>query len=71
MKLLNDISVIASNNFIELLALKTECDGMTAENHYRQSIDRGVAYNGTDFQIVADKMRALKYDETRTYENKR
>lgn len=53
-------SVIAHNNFIELLALKTEVDGMVAENKCREVLDQSPAYTEISFQIVADKMRALK-----------
>lgn len=57
---LNDIKVIASNNFIELMALKTEVDGMIAENRFREACGNSPAYAETDFLIIAEKMRALK-----------
>lgn len=49
-----------TNNEIELQALITEREGMIAENTFRQSIDRGMAYTEDSFQILAEKMRALK-----------
>ena len=49
MKIQAETSVIASNSFIELLALKCEADGMLAENHFRQTISRDVAYTEIDF----------------------
>ena len=65
MKIQAETSVIASNSFIELLALKCEADGMLAENHFRQTMSRDVAYTEIDFQIVAEKMRALKTVEAK------
>lgn len=57
---LNDIQVIASNNFIELMTLKTEVDGMIAENRFREACGNSPTYTETDFIIIAEKMRALK-----------
>ena len=63
MKLINDINVVASNNFIELMALKTESDGMIAENHCRTAAQKEPAYDDMRFFEIAEKMRALKKDE--------
>jgi len=65
MKLLNDINVVASKEFIELMALKTEADGMTAENHIRIANIEAPAYNDIEFFRIAEKMRALKPKEVK------
>jgi hypothetical protein len=65
MKLLNDINIVVSNNFIELMALKAESDGMLSENYQRMALSQSMAYAEKDFLYVADRMRALKYDEAK------
>jgi len=65
MKLLNDINVVASKEFIELMALKTEADGMTAENHIRIATNQTPCYSIVDFRCIALKMRALKPKEVK------
>jgi hypothetical protein len=57
---LSNMEIIASNEFIELISLKVEADGMQAENQYRQQAGYGPAYVSDDFYRVAEKMRALK-----------
>ena len=65
MKLLNDINVVVSNNFIELMALKAESDGMLSENYQRMVLSQSMAYLEKDFLYVADRMRALKSEEAK------
>jgi len=45
---------------IELQALLTEREGMVAENMQRLHIGQSMAYNEDSFQILAEKIRALK-----------
>ena len=60
-----NIEIGYSNGFVELQALMTERDGMTAENQYRQQAGYGPAYVSDDFYKVAEKMRALKSVEAK------
>ena len=60
MKLLNDINVVASKEFIELMALKTEADGMIAENKYMEIVGKAPLYGELEFRKIVEKMRALK-----------
>ena len=49
-----------SNKCIELEALKTECEGMKAENLYDLSKGHGLSFDRQKFQELAERMRMLK-----------
>jgi len=57
-----DARIGISDGFIELQALMTERDGMTAENNHTMADSDGkrVKYWYSDFCAIAEKMRALK-----------
>lgn len=57
----NEIILTVDNKVIELEALKTEREGMVADNEQRK-LDgfTSLNYNETCFSIIAEKMRGLK-----------
>jgi hypothetical protein len=55
--------IVASNQFIELMALKSECDGMCFENRCCEANGRPPLYRELQFAKIAEKMRALKIED--------
>jgi hypothetical protein len=60
---LGNIQINVSDHFVELQALMCERDGMSAENQYRSHAGYSPAYVSDDFNLIAEKMRALKIVE--------
>ena len=44
---------------IEMEAIKTEVQGMIAENQYHMGLGQGIAYGEEAFQKKADELRAI------------
>ena len=48
------------NNEVELQALITEREGMIALNKQREHLGQSMGYDDENFDMLAEKMRALK-----------
>jgi len=55
-----ELKLSCSDSFIELQALMTKRDGMVAENIYLEHAGDMPIYGKQNFDIIAEKMRALK-----------